>query len=348
MGNIKNLSSISNKLSQSFMGGKDTEMDRHLSALARQKQLTDLPMAPEVRLAAYEKRETIRPEAKMTCPNGHKVAVAAARKALATKDVYQCGEDGCGALCGGADVHPLHLEIRHLHLADKNKYVDSCRWLSKSETDVQTREYIRGQTDMAACPNCGVRGLLADAAAVAAAAAHSRPSLICSNSLPLGHPLVYPHLATGVLFNDETDAWHGYTLAWNIYFWFNDIATYWTKVRREMEQRAGAGLDEDGDDAAEDGEERGRGKRKRRKLTVENQQRDADAEADAEQEEEEDAQLAAATAASIAEHKQQVKPSASSSAAGAAAAAAATPSAAAASGGADAEERKTAETIEID
>lgn len=154
---------------------------------------------------------------------------------------------------------------------------------------------------------------------------------------------MYPHLATGVLFNDETDAWHGYTLAWNIYFWHGDIASYWTRVRREMEQRGGD-LAED-DAAEEDGaEERGRGKRKRRKLNVE-KQHDVDAEG-AEEDQDEEAQLAAATAASIAEHKQQVKPAASSAAA--AAAAAAMSPAAAASGHKDAEERKTAETIEID
>jgi hypothetical protein len=33
-----------------------------------------------------------------------------------------------------------------------------------------------------------------------------------------GHPLVFGHLAMGVLFNDETDAWTGWILGWNIYF----------------------------------------------------------------------------------------------------------------------------------
>ena len=178
-------------------------------------------------------------------------------------------------------------------------------------------------------------------AALCSAAAHSLFSRSFSlrpfGSLP-GHPLVYPHLATGVLFNDETDAWHGYTLAWNIYFWHGDIASYWTRVRREMEQRVGDLGEEDDDAAGEDGaaEERGRGKRKRRKLNVE-KQHDDDAEGAEGEEQDEEAQLAAATAASIAEHKQQVKPAASSAAA-----------AAAASGHKDAEERKTAETIEID
>ena len=173
---------------------------------------------------------------------------------------------------------------------------------------------------------------------------HFRLPALCS---PSGHPLVYPHLATGVLFNDETDAWHGYTLAWNIYFWHGDIASYWTRVRREMEQRVGDLAEEEDDAAGEDGaaEERGRGKRKRRKLNVE-KQHDDDAEGAEEQDEE--AQLAAATAASIAEHKQQVKPAASSAAAAAAAAAMSPAAAAAAPGHKDAEERKTAETIEID
>jgi hypothetical protein len=113
-----------------------------VQALSRQKQMTDVPMDADVRLAAYTQREPIRPEKNMLCPKGHKITPPKAKAALAKHDVYTCEEGGCGTLCGGADVHPLHLEIRFLNPRDKHKYVDSCRWLSRSEVEVQTREYI--------------------------------------------------------------------------------------------------------------------------------------------------------------------------------------------------------------
>lgn len=167
----------------------------------------------------------------------------------------------CFRVCCAQDVHPLHIEIRFLNSADKHKYVDSVRWLSKNEVDVQTREYIKG------------------------------------------HPLVYPHLAEGVLFksdqrgrivaevifardgrrieltpfcvacvpslpcSDETDAWMGWILGWNIYFWHGSIHNYWDRIRRELESRDGD-LDED-DDGTPSSQKLGRGMRKKRKLAVE-------------------------------------------------------------------------------
>lgn len=158
------LSSLHAKLSAAVATGREDQIDSHLRTLARIKQRVDVPMTPEVRMAAYKQREPIRPEARMVCgPNGHRVTATQAKKQLTQVDVYTCKEkmpDGtiCEAMAGGADVHPLHIEVRYLNPTDKNKYVDSVRWLSKAETDIQTREYIKG------------------------------------------HPLVYPHLAEGVLF----------------------------------------------------------------------------------------------------------------------------------------------------
>lgn len=155
----------------------DIELDKQLTAIARQKQMHSVPMTPDVRLHAYLKRESVRPEPKMTCPKGHKVTATVAKKALTHNDVYLCNSpEGCGLPCGGNDSHPLHLNVKFLNPQDKHNYLDSCRWLSKNEVENQTKEYIKG------------------------------------------HPLVYPHLAAGVLFNDETDAWRGYVLGWNIYF----------------------------------------------------------------------------------------------------------------------------------
>ena len=216
-------------------------------------------MTPDVRLNAYMKRETVRPEPKMTCPKGHKVTATVAKKALTHNDVYLCNApEGCGLPCGGNDSHPLHLNVKFLNPQDKHNYLDSCRWLSKNEVENQTKEYIKG------------------------------------------HPLVYPHLAAGVLFNDETDAWRGYVLGWNIYFCenhnadsnsprvcvctslclltlalgcvflclgFMDIERYWASMRRELEEASGA-MDTP-DIEGESNEERGRGKRKKRKLVGE-------------------------------------------------------------------------------
>jgi hypothetical protein len=174
LGSIKQMGSISGKLSKALGSGGDTELDKQLKSQARLKQQVDLPMTPELRLLAIERREPIKPARELTCPQGHKLASPKVRLALDKSDVYTCSE--CHTACGGADAHPLHLEFRILNPIDKNKYVDSVRWFSRSDVNVQTREYIKG------------------------------------------HPLVYPHLAAGVLMNDETDAWHGYALGLNIYY----------------------------------------------------------------------------------------------------------------------------------
>jgi hypothetical protein len=78
-------------------------------------------MTADLRLAAMSQREPIRPEAKLLCPNQHKIAGPAVKKALTKGDVYTCTEEGCGALCGGADAHPLHLELKFLNPVDKHK-----------------------------------------------------------------------------------------------------------------------------------------------------------------------------------------------------------------------------------
>jgi hypothetical protein len=119
------------------------------------RTITDIVMLRSLSLSPLTRTHLLQ--------NGHKVSAPAAKKQLTTLDVYTCqekGDDGkpCGLLCGGEDVHPLHLEVKFLNPTDKHRYVDSVRWLSKSEVDVQTKEYIKG------------------------------------------HPLVYPHLAEGVLF----------------------------------------------------------------------------------------------------------------------------------------------------
>jgi hypothetical protein len=140
----------------------------------------------------------------------------------------------------------------------KPQYVDSVRWLSMNDVEEQTREYIRGQLVSFAqlCAFC----------IATCTAAHSFWFRLPPLCFP-GHPLVYPHLAAGVLMNDETDAWHGWVLGLNIYFWFGDIARYWDKARKGLEEREGDPNDEDVDeDDTEDGQQLGRGKRKRRRL----------------------------------------------------------------------------------
>jgi hypothetical protein len=123
LGNVRDLGSISKKLTSGLFGSasRDTALDKQLASAARQKQQSGLPMTADLRLAAMSQREPIRPEAKLLCPNQHKIAGPAAKKALTKGDVYTCTEEGCGALCGGADAHPLHLELKFLNPVDKHK-----------------------------------------------------------------------------------------------------------------------------------------------------------------------------------------------------------------------------------
>jgi len=251
LGNVRQLSSITAKLSRAIGSGQDTTLDVELRKAARQKQQIDVPMTPDIRMHAYAQKETVKPERGLTCPSGHKLSSPAVKKALKEADHYACPE--CQQLCGGEDVHPLHLEIRHLSPLDKNKYVDSVRWLSDREVDLQSRAYIRG------------------------------------------HPQVFPHLAEGVLFHDETDAWKGYVLAWNIVYWKGDIAKYWEHVWSNK----GRAEEEEEEEEEVDVKQYGRGKRKKRKLPAFAESKEEEEEEEVwekwPEEDEEDATAAAAT-----------------------------------------------------
>jgi hypothetical protein len=157
VGNVRDLSSISHKLHSAIGGGKDTALDKELKSMARQKQQKDLAMTPDVRLQAYKQREPVRPVSDLFCPNKHKLAGPAVRKVLSTHDIYTCPEPGCGAMCGGVEqVHPLFLQLKLLHPVDKNTYLDKVPWMSKSQVDVETEEYIRGQNEQQWSWTCAV------------------------------------------------------------------------------------------------------------------------------------------------------------------------------------------------
>lgn len=89
-------------------------------------------------------------------------------------------------------------------------------------------------------------------------------------------------LSLSSFFSDETDAWLGYILGWNIAYWYTDICSYFTRVRRELEEKTGGDLeDDDGDE--EESRPMGRGQRKKRKLVSEREPEEEEEEEEWEQ-----------------------------------------------------------------